>query len=119
MNLLSNINNLESLSDPAIVHLIGDGLKQLRIKKNITQQQLSEAAGINRSTISRLEAGRAATLLTIVQVLRALDELELLKVFQHQQTMSPIQLLKVQQQPRQRASGKPTKTNNDEEDTTW
>ncbi len=119
MNRISNTDELKNLSDPAIVRRIGEGLKQLRVRKNITQQQLSASSGINRSTISRLEAGRAATLLTIVQVLRALDALDLLQVFQQETMLSPIQLLKVQEKQRQRASGKSNKPNQDEEEATW
>lgn len=92
------------MSDPAIVAAIGDGLRRMRLRKNITQEQLAETSGLNRVTISRLESGRAATLLTVVQVLRALGELDMLRVFFREDELSPMQLLELKRKERHRAS---------------
>lgn len=35
-----------------------DELKQIRIEKNISQEQLSEKSGLHRATISRIESGK-------------------------------------------------------------
>ena len=37
---------------------IGLRIKEIRIKKNITQEQLSDMSGMNRTTISKIEAGK-------------------------------------------------------------
>lgn len=100
------INDWSNLSDPAILERVGTGLKQLRLKKNITQGELSKISGLDRTTISQLENGRAATLLTLVQVLRALDELDLLDVFSFEQEVSPLAMAKLKKTSRQRASKK-------------
>jgi len=101
--LKSNINWV-SMSDTAIIIEICKNLKQLRLKKNMTQKQLAEKSGLDPATISRTESGRAATLLTLVQVLRALDNLEILDTFVQETEVSPIQQLKLQQKIRKRAS---------------
>ena len=70
---------------------------------NKTQQQLASTAGVNRSTIVQLEKGGGGTLLTFIQVLRALDLLPLLKFFEVKETISPLQLAKLDKQKRLRA----------------
>ena len=92
------------MADPAIVKEICHSLRQMRLRKNLTQAELAEMSGLNRITISRMEGGRAATLLTIVQVLRALDKLDILDIFREDSEISPLQLLKMQEKQRQRAS---------------
>ena len=79
-------------------------LKQTRLNKNLTQEKLAEKAGLDRSTVSQLENGRAATLLTLVQVLRALERLELLNHFMEEKLISPIAALKLQGKNRKRVT---------------
>lgn len=112
----SNISNRSAMADPAIIKEICHSLKQMRLSKNMTQAELAEMSGLNRVTISRMEAGRAATLLTVVQVLRALDKLDILDIFREEPRISPLQLLKLQEKRRQRASPTRKKTIDDREE---
>jgi len=112
----SSISNRSAMADPAIVKEICHSLKKMRLSKNLTQAELAEKAGLNRVTISRMEAGRAVTLLTAVQVLRALDKLDILDVFREASEISPLQLLKLQVKQRQRASIARKKTVDDQDD---
>lgn len=51
----------------------GRALRHLRKEKKLTQEQLSDTSGIDRSYISELENGeKAASFLTIVALTRAL-----------------------------------------------
>jgi transcriptional regulator with XRE-family HTH domain len=51
----------------------GRALRNLRKEKKLTQEQLSDTSGIDRSYISELENGeKAASFLTIVALTRAL-----------------------------------------------
>ncbi len=104
MKLKSDKNSRSAMSDPTIVKDVCSNLKQMRLNKNMSQADLAQVAGLNRVTISRMEAGRAATLLTLVQVLRALDKLEVLDVFREESEVSPLNLLKLQGKQRLRAS---------------
>ena len=92
------------MADPAIVKEICQSLRQMRLNKNLSQQKLADLSGVNRTTISRMEAGRAATLLTVVQVLRALDKLDILNTFRQEPEISPVKLLKLQERQRKKAS---------------
>ena len=100
-----DISDWRSMSDHAIVTEIGQSIQQMRLNRNLTQQQLADMSGVNRVTISRLEGGQASTLLTLVQILRALDKLDTLNTFQTESEISPLQLLSLKRKQRKRATG--------------
>ena len=102
--LTNNYKNWHSLSDPAILREIGRLLRQMRLKQNITQEQLATRAGLDRTTIVQLEKGRSATLLTLVQILRVLEKLEILDGLAEDAEVSPLAAAKLLAKTRQRAS---------------
>jgi transcriptional regulator with XRE-family HTH domain len=91
-------------TDTGILIQIGHFVKEMRISQNKTQQHIADACGINRSTYIQIENGKGSSMLHFVQVLRALNALHLLNVFETQTQISPIALAKLQQKKRQRAS---------------
>lgn len=93
-----------SISDRALAETIGAFIKHHRLEQNKTQNQLSEEAGINRSTLVKFEKGVNSTLLTFIQLLRALNMLYVLQQFQAEQQLSPIQLAELEQAKRKRAT---------------
>jgi transcriptional regulator with XRE-family HTH domain len=107
----SYIQNWEAMSDAAIIKEIGKRLKQIRLNQNLSQEKLSLLSGIDRITISRMESGRPVTSLTLIQVLRALNKLEILNAFRQEPEISPIKLLKLQEQQRKKASSKRSDNN--------
>ena len=46
-----------TLSDVQLVKRIGNKLKAVRLKRNITQQSLAEAASISLSSLKKIESG--------------------------------------------------------------
>mgnify|MGYP004501775923 FL=1 len=52
--------------------LMGEAIKEARLKKQLTQQQLSERSGICRTAISRVENGKDCSLSTISRICRAI-----------------------------------------------
>ncbi len=96
-----------AMSDPAFLAMLGNYIKQTRLQQNKTQQQVASAAGVNRSTIVQIEKGGGGTLLSFIQILRALEQLHLFQNFEVKQQISPLLLAKLDQQKRQRASKKP------------
>lgn len=95
-----------AMSDPAIMEVLGRFIQQVRLQQNKTQQEVAKAAGINRSTLVQLEKGAGGTMLSFIQVLRALEQLHLLQYFEVRQELSPLQLAKIEQKKRVRASSK-------------
>jgi transcriptional regulator with XRE-family HTH domain len=53
---------------------IGKNLKAFRLARNLSQQQLSEKAGLSRRTITSIENGQGSTLATLIRIVRALDQ---------------------------------------------
>lgn len=96
--------DINSLSDSAIAELIGTFIKHHRLEQNKTQSQLSWEAGINRSTLAEFEKGMGGNLMTLIQLLRALNLLYVLKQFEVHMQLSPIQLAELEQNKRKRAS---------------
>ena len=108
-----------SMSDKALAQYIGVFVRHHRMEKNKTQDELSAAAGISRSTLSLLERGEALTVTTLIQVLRVLDQLPILSVFEVKETLSPLALAKLQKEKRQRVRSKSGKTDDHSENTDW
>lgn len=94
-----------SMSDKALSEYIGAFVRHHRMEQNQTQNELASAAGISRSTLSLLERGETVTVTTLIQVLRVLDQLQVLSAFEVKEILSPLVLAKLQKEKRQRARG--------------
>jgi transcriptional regulator with XRE-family HTH domain len=112
MNDLS-YNKWLPMSDDILAKQIGLFIKNHRLEQNKTQGLVAKAAGISRSTLSLLEKGESVTLATLIQVLRVLDQLQVMEVFNIQQTISPLALAKKEKEKRKRARN--SKITNEEE----
>ena len=91
-------------SDRAILREIGARVRRRRLDRNISQQRLAEIAGLNRTTVSEFERGSPPSLLTLVQIQRALDALDELDTFLAEPLPSPLQLARLKGKQRRRAS---------------
>lgn len=106
MSDFSYTNDWYTMSDSAILKELAVFIKQVRLNKNYKQNELAVKAGIHRVTLSEFENGdRSISLLTFIELLRALNELELLQVFKSQTTISPLEMVKLETKKRLRASG--------------
>lgn len=107
------------MSDGAIVAHIGSFIKHTRITQNKTQAQLAEMAGLNRWTLSQIEKGESISLSSLIQLLRALDCLYVLDVFDFTEEISPLAYAKLKkQQVKQRVRNK-TSIDKDKTDLGW
>ena len=93
---ISNIN-WKLLKDEDVVEQLGKELRRMRLSSNISQAEVAKRAGLDRTTVVKLEAGRAATLLTVVQVLRAMDRLDVLNAFHEEPQLTPYQIVEQQE----------------------
>ena len=64
------------LSDIVILQKIGSQIKQARIEQDITQKELSRMAGVSMFSISSIENGSNTSILTLIQILRALNRFD-------------------------------------------
>ncbi len=94
--------NLYAMTDSAILLELGGRVKALRLRKNRSQKELSEATLLSLNAIKSLEQGKAK-LTTVVAVLRELGALEEINHFIPEISISPIELAKRQGKRRLRA----------------
>lgn len=104
------------MSDGAIAKQIGRYIRHERLQQNKTQAQLAETAGLNRWTIGQIENGESITLMSLIQILRALNRLHTLNTFEVSDEISPLEYAKLKKQERVR--NKATKTP-DKDDLGW
>jgi transcriptional regulator with XRE-family HTH domain len=102
----NNQAHWHSMSDPAILQELGTFIRHNRLQQNKTQQEVAESAGVNRSTLVQIEKGKGGTLLSLIQLLRALKLLDHLYPFKVVNQLSPLQLAKLEHTKRLRASRK-------------
>lgn len=114
----TNINWI-SKSNTDIVAALGNFLRHHRLRQNITQEQLAKAAGLNRYTVNQIEKGESINLLSLIQLLRALDQLHVFESFEVKDEISPLEYVRLKKSShvRSRARNKNSQTQN--EDLGW
>ncbi|MBR5715688.1 MAG: helix-turn-helix transcriptional regulator [Bacteroidales bacterium] len=115
------MDDIYMFSDSTILRRIGEKLKTIRLKQNITQQSLSEAADVSLSSIKKIEKGEIGSFDSLLRVMRILGRLEVLQPLVEEEQLSPNEYYKLVQSSktnvRKRAAGKLNNTN--KEVSTW
>ncbi|HMU67226.1 MAG TPA: helix-turn-helix transcriptional regulator [Cellvibrionaceae bacterium] len=93
----------QSMPPAAVAEALGERLKQARLNADLTQARLAELAGVTRKVVLNAEKGKAQ-LEAFVALILALNLAEHLDKFLPPQTISPVQLAKLQAKQRKRAS---------------
>lgn len=83
-----------SLSNVAIIQEIGKRVKEIRLDKNLTQQELAKMSGISLFTVAQIERGKPVSLAMLIPVLRELRLIDNLELLLPQREISPVELLK-------------------------
>lgn len=83
------MSNLYESADKQIACRMGESLKALRLKQNITQQSLADASQISLSTVKKIESGEIGSFDAFLRMLRTLGKLEILQPLVEQEEMSP------------------------------
>lgn len=73
------MNDYVLLTDKEVLERIGARLKELRIDQNVKQKELAERSGLSNFSISQMETGHNTSLQSLIQVLRALGQLDMLE----------------------------------------
>lgn len=98
---------------------IGSKLKELRIEKNMKQKELADAAGVSVFTISSIENGKTTSLLTIIQLLRALEHLDYLDSFFQEESISPVAYAKLMKNNKKKERVKSSTSIINSKDSEW
>lgn len=110
--------SFQSMSNHAIATELGHRIAQLRLEKNLTQQQLADEIGMSRMGYGKLEKG-AGKFENIIATLRALDRLDLVEQFIPEMPFSPMEQLKLKGKQRIRATGSAENNTNQESKLDW
>lgn len=81
--------NIYSLTDNAIQQRIGDRLKSLRLRQNITQSNLAHDSQVSLSSIKKIERGEIGSFDAFLRLLRTLGKLDVLLPLVEEEQMSP------------------------------
>jgi len=83
------MEDLYSLSDAELVRRISSKLRELRLKQNVSRQQLSADSGVSASSIARMEDGEIKSFDSFLRVLRILGKIEILRPLVEEEEISP------------------------------
>ena len=112
------MDNIYMLSDAIILQKIGDKLRSVRLKQNITQQGLAEAANVSISTIKKMEKGDIGSFDSLLRIMRTLGKLDVLLPLVEEEQLSPSEYFNLvnssKAKPRKRAAGKLANTRKEE-----
>jgi len=93
------------MNDSEIGRELGKRIKALRLKKNLSQQEISEFSGLSLNAIKSVEGGKGKVI-SVIKILRALKSLNKLNDFIPEPEFSPIQIAKLKGRTRVRATAK-------------
>lgn len=77
-------------TDQVLLKNIGKKVKSKRIAKRYTQEQVATASGTSLSSVKNLENGANVSMMTLIQILRALQAFDLLDPFFQEEGINPI-----------------------------
>ena len=92
------------LTDATILKEMGNRLARRRLELNLTQVELAFKAGVSKSTLERIEAGKSTQLTNYIRILRGLDLIHIMDSVLPQNTPGPIELIKNKGKERKRAT---------------
>ena len=109
------------LSDAEITKKISEKLKELRLKQNISRQDVSVSSGVSMSSIVRMEDGEIKSFESFLRILRTLGKIDVLLPLLEEEEISPNEYYKLvhsaKTKKRMRASR--SNTNIQQEESEW
>ena len=103
------MEDIYMLSDAMILTKIGEHLKAIRLKQNITQHALAEESEVSLSSVKKIEKGEIGSFDSLLQVLRTLGKLDVLLPLVEEEQLSPSEYYelvhKLHSKQRKRATG--------------
>lgn len=109
------------LSDVEITKRISVRLKELRLKQNISRQDLAISSGVSVSSIARMEDGEIKSFDSLLRLLRILGKIEVFQPLVEEEEISPNEYFKLVQSAKQNQRKRASKSNNNivQEESEW
>ena len=83
------LDNIYILTDIELCNRIGVKMKTVRLKQNMSQDELADKSGVSISTIKRMEDGEVKTLESLIRILRTLGKLDIFIPLVEEEQLSP------------------------------
>lgn len=83
------LDNIYILTDSELCNRIGVKIKTVRLKQNMSQDELADKSGVSISTIKRMEDGEVKTLESLIRILRTLGKLDIFIPLVEEVQLSP------------------------------
>lgn len=83
------MENVYMLSDAEIINRISAKLKELRLKQNISRQDLAVSSGVSMSSIVRMEDGEIKSFEPLIRILRTLGKIDVFLPLVEEEEISP------------------------------
>jgi len=77
------------LSDAELAGRISSRLKELRLKQNMSRQELSGSSGVSMSSVARMEDGEIKSFDSFLRVLRTLGKIDIFRPLVEDEEISP------------------------------
>lgn len=109
------------LSDVEITNKISARLKELRLKQNISRQDLAVSSGVSLSSIVRMEDGDIKSFESFLRILRTLGKIDVFLPLVEDEQISPNEYFKMVEANAKKRRMRASKSNgvNNKEESEW
>lgn len=96
--------DFSTASSELIIEALCKRINEIRLSRNISQEDLAKEAGVSRSTLTRLADGKPISLDSFVRVMQALGLTDHLSALLPDPSIRPVDRVRLDGNERQRAS---------------
>lgn len=110
------------LSDAEITNKISAKLKELRLKQNISRQDMAVSSGVSVASIARMEDGEIKSFESFLRIVRSLGKIEIFMPMLQEEEISPNEYYKMVQSAKTKQRKRASRSNNnnkEQEDSEW
>ena len=100
------------LSDTEIINKISAKIKELRLKQNISRQDLADSSGISVSSIVRMEDGEIKSFESFLRIVRSLGKVEIFMPMIQEEELSPNEYYKLVHSAKTKKRKRASRSNN-------
>ncbi len=100
------------LSDAEITARISARLKTLRLKQDISRQEMSTSSGVSVSSIARIEDGEIKSFESFLRILRTLGKIDLFLPLLQEEEISPNEYFELVHSAKKKERKRASKSNN-------
>lgn len=122
ISILTYMENIYMLSDAEIINRISAKIKELRLKQNISRQDMASTSDVSVSSIARMEDGEIKSFESFLRIIRSLGKMELFMPLLQEEEISPNEYYKMVQSAKAKQRKRASRSNNNnigQEDSEW